>query len=1145
MPLSAYDNLVGDFGANYGLPTRQRTADPNALPPLTPDEETSALSRIGSGALHGLGYIGSSIGKVGRPFRALAGMLTGKDVPASELLSWVPFSDAMTLTNPENEVRGSDLLGGNKDTSLFSPEGIGGLGLDIALDPLTYLSFGGNALTSLGKTAAKVGALPKTAAGRLAGLAAASPEAETLARAVKNVPVGPLAPSQIAEVAGQRLGGHVGFGFPFMGNNLGTYDLSWAPDLLGKIPYVGPAGAKAAAWTGDTLDPFRRGFNALFDKNVRGQMLDATQQGARTASELAAKQLPDELLRLGDWSQWAMQKAGWTPGKPFTPQLAQQADDIGRQLRAALERIPSGGMDDAAQRIIAERPWAAQGIASAPAKWTWADLEQHLPAEAQRFSLAGFDPEVVAKAREIRGVFDDYLASRQAMGFADNALDDTIGFAPRQGILTDASASPRAGKSGIRPEAAKSREFRGLFTEDINRIALDDALRQMKPEDAANHVLRQYMGWTPQADQLEAKLASRQAMALSPNETQALNGILQKKLAGAPLTPDEVNTFASLQSKSMAAAPLTDAETAALARMQAARKQADVLAGWARGFNDPTRQLLADRGGYFVNNVLGDTEHYIGKHVGRVSDAQGTYQALAKMIQPGGDVPIKSVLEQIGLSTPEAESQLARAFGGAVPADAALTNAQRDAIVRLAKPGSSPEGVHPFLSLLDSITNLTKAGQTAWPQTQARNFWSDLFTRWGHGGEAFSPLVSAKAIREGQTVPGLSKSVAGFAGMTDEQATQQLLKEMYAYGTRDTKKYQTLEAAGIDPAKRIVQRDMPVVGAPSQGWWSTMYDTLPGVKNSVGESLKPWAVRGFGGRDATANTWVGAMQGTQSYLEEINRIATYLNARQRGYNPAGAYAQMVKAHHDFGNLTGFERDVMRRIVPFYSWSRQNLPVMATELATNPGGRIGTSMRLVNAAAGRSPGFIPESVSQTGTTVPIGGQENGRQTYLSGLGMPYEDLAGLLNIGQLMGQTSPFLRVPYELATGNQAFTGRDIPANYPYAGPGASPVVNSVLMNSPLSRAFSYYNAATSPSRSLFENAVQFGLGPRLTTVDVARAKQQAVRNEVERVLRAAPEHRAFERLYVPADQIGSLNPSEELFYRLYRQLGRPSQAGR
>src|SRR5262245_2998892 len=173
-------------------PEQQRATVP--IQPLAPEEEASVLSRLGSGALGGLSYIGRSLGKAFGG-RAIRGLLGGNP---RELASIIPFSDLLGITDPEQEVFGSQLLGGNEETSFLSPQGIGGLGLDILLDPATYLTFGTSALTPLGRAAKQAGVLPKTITGRIAGLGAGTEELATLARQTAR-------PAE--ELAGQVLGG--------------------------------------------------------------------------------------------------------------------------------------------------------------------------------------------------------------------------------------------------------------------------------------------------------------------------------------------------------------------------------------------------------------------------------------------------------------------------------------------------------------------------------------------------------------------------------------------------------------------------------------------------------------------------------------------------------------------------------------------------------------------------------------------------------------------------------------------------------------------------------------------------------------------------------------------------------------------------
>lgn len=1207
----------------FGQPPPVRAAqqpDPR-LRPLSPDEEASTLGGIGMGALHGLGYLGSTLNKTfgGRAIRGGLGMLAGKNTPMSELFSFLPFSDTLGLTDPTNEVRGSDLLGGSKDQAFLSPEGIGGLGIDILTDPLTYLTLGAGATTNLGKAAAKIGVLPKTAAGRLAGLARTSPEAEALARAVSNVSHGPLPTTALDAVANQRLAGHIGFGIPFSGTNAITADLSAplaaAQNFASQLP--------GASWIGGKFNQFRHGTNALFDPAVRGQTMPELAEAARTATEQAGKRLPKELEEFAKLPQWVQEQAGWTQGAKMDAVMESRAAQIGTDLRAATERIPSGatgigqgpGWDALAPRLAESYPQLA---GQAPAGgWTWQALEQRAPQLTRRYTdqLQAIHPDIVNKAIELRQTADRLLAESRVAGFGTQQAEGMAQFFPRQGSIAEVAEGAGGAAGGVKPRQAPGREFR-LFADDINEIARNRAYSKQLPPGAptgtmpmtqaqvAEDILKNKYHWD---DPFYNQLASRQSMMLNPAESRQLNDLLAKQAAGAALTPVETQQLAHLGSRHAAGA-ITPQELAQLERLNAIKGEADSLAGWTQGFSPAARDTMDRMGGYFSNHPVADMQQYISKHVGRVSDAQGAYQGLAGLSQQaGGTVPVSNVLPKLGL-TAEALSAPERAIVAELAPRARLTDllsrqaqltpaelrelaklnhlapasqaeiaslanlqakaaagstaeqhlaaalsrqtgqpvsvgdlvnfnispANEQALTNLIRPPAAPSGAAPWLSAIDSITNATKAGSTAWPQTVARNFWSDIFARVIHGGD---PYVSgARALREGQVVPGLGQRVARFAGLSDEAATQALMREVYAHGVIDPRMYQAVEATG-DPVLKNVQKLLPQVGTPGQELGTTLRNAFtPSL-----ESANPLNIRGVMGNAESKFAPVAAAQGTQNYLEEVNRLATYLSASERGYNPAAAMAEVLKAHHDFGNLTGFEKSFMRRLVPFYSWNRQNLPVMINEMATNPGGRLGTAMRVTNAAAGRSPGFVPEQVSQTGTQIPVGQEENGRQTYIGSLGMPYEDLTNLGSMSQLMGMTNPLVRVPYELATGNQTFTGRDLSSNYPYAGPGAGTTVNTFLTNSPLSRVGSYANAWMDPNRSAAENLVQQLLGPRITTIDVQRARDQAIRNEAERVIRNAPEHRSFERLYVSPQNLGGLSPEELNFYRLYRQGQRRS----
>lgn len=1116
--MATYDDLL--FGPRQ---PRQLTEPVQPIPQLAPEEQQSILDRVGSTALHGLGWVGGSLGKAlgGRAIRSALGLLTGTEgANARDLMSIIPFSDTLGITNPDDEVTGSMLLGGNADTPFLSPEGIGGLGIDILTDPATYLSFGAGAVNKLGAAAKRAGVLPGTTAGRLAGVAAASPEAAAIAR---------QAGTTAAEVAGQRLGGHIGVGLPFMGNQA-TFDLTRPIGAVMSVPGVTPVVNAVDTVT----EPFRRGFKQLFQGKVRDTLDASLQPAAEWSTEQLARRLPEELDTVANFAQWMQRKVGWTPEKEFSAPMKEAAKDLGRQLTQAIELTPSA--------------------------------EQALhPNYAQL--VAGIDPEIIAKAREFRPIYDRMLAQTRAAGYGDVALDDIVGYAAREaGILPSNAfdATSATGAGGLAAPKQKMRELtRGLLESQANEIAMNDALRAQKPADAAQYIAERYFGFDPAKQAEYAALTRKAGRTLSGPEEERLAELIGRRNART-ITLPEATELSGLELRK--ASNITSAEAARLKELEKITSQAADLASWNRGL-EKNKADLEKLGGYFVGDPVAALGKYITNNTARITNAEGIYRALADMSSkalPQGTkgTVLTDALARIGLTGEAAIPNLAEAIANArgispqeamgIVSQGMISPEQLKALTDFIKPATAPAGARPFLSVYDSILNLTKAGQTSWPQTIARNMISDVAQRWFQGGDALTPLALGKQLREGKTIKGIGEQLARvnpiFAGMTDEQATQQILKEAWKHGVANTQKFQALEATGIDPSIRVLQRELPVIGAPERGILSTLADTIPGRSDlnlaSPNSRLNPLNVRGVAPLEAGAVPRleskfapVAAAQSLGAYNEEINRLGTFANALQQGLDPLAAMQRVEAAHFDYGNLSRFERDFMRRIMPFYSFSRQALPGVIGELATNPGGRMAQTLRAVNAAAGPRPGFIPEGVSNTGMAIPVSGEENGRRSYLTGLGLPFEELANLTSLGNLAGSTSPFLRAPIEYAMGRQFYTGRDIPATYPVEG---GPLMNLLISNSPVGRLFSTYNQVTNPNRGWGETAIQTLLGPRITNIDVNQSRRQAVMEAANDMLRGLPQTRVFDRLSINPQNFQTLSPEEQRMYMLYQLANRP-----
>jgi hypothetical protein len=188
--------------------------------------------------------------------------------------------------------------------------------------------------------------------------------------------------------------------------------------------------------------------------------------------------------------------------------------------------------------------------------------------------------------------------------------------------------------------------------------------------------------------------------------------------------------------------------------------------------------------------------------------------------------------------------------------------------------------------------------------------------------------------------------------------------------------------------------------------------------------------------------------------ENWGRLTHYLYRRNaQGMSITEAAKHVRAAHFDYEELTPFERNVMKSVAPFYTWTRKNIPFQVKALLGSPG-RFSTFPKLAiesqNAAnpsgkEGIQPDYLRDNLA---FQVPGTG------------GKFINPMIGITDLEKLdphqLRQTfssmvSPAVSVPYELAANKNLYTGQPIspdnhtrvPVNDRYAGllkliPGAN-----------------------------------------------------------------------------------------------------------
>ncbi len=1124
--------------AGYGLPRRR-------FDPLTPEEEAAKLPTIAGSARGGIGYVGASLAKPGRVIRcALAGR-------PRELLNVVPFSDALGWTDPAEETTGRDLLrqwgavGDENNWGNF----LGGLAVDMATDPLMYATFGSGAATQAGKVAQKIGALPAGQSARMGGslrqILAASPELQAAAETAAG------GTRQLAGMIDRPLAGLFGWHVPFSGaftpGGIGGAflegqrgldvlagagkvaravggPLAAASRTINHLPYGGGllANAASAGLTGVPIpfaveyapkvwDWVRRYGRANFDSRVMGAVTNAGQETATEASELISK----------------------LAGRYRTEGLA-----LG-------EELASLGMTDAATvRALVENQASATN-----------QRVRDIVATMQK-NLADFKAEADRLGVPLKRWGDPTF--------------DNLAYFPRQ-LSAGAGEPGRDALAVLRPAdshlgSARKDWLQGIEggTNTINRLALDPLTYQGTPLQRAQHVAATYL----------------------PDPVALAN----RQLADGKITPGQLNRTISVITRHN-------------------RAQARRLVDFADSLSPAVRQSIgtANEVSAFSHHPVADYLSYMERAARLQGVAEAGQNLLARShldpaavanLAAGSRVrSVEKALRDAGMVASPAHALPAGAMGPPAPGAYARTlekiNERRLAagqaplanldgvfvdegvakeLLRYNHSFQAPESVYPAVRTMDYATNLFKGWVTApFPAFHLRNLLSGAWVNMVEGGPSgVGRMRDAYRLLHGETLPWANQlDVFRGLNLTPEEATRRLAQQMAGYGISGHLPHAAQDIVG--PAGELLR--MPttlddvlarVPGHESKGL-NSIADAYAGRGRWADTTWNPFKalqIQGAGShRDVHRAVAAGREVG--EVVEGVNRGGLFLDLVRQGWTPEEAARRTLKAHFDYTKnaTTNFEKTVMRRALPFYTFTRQNIPYTLEQIATNPGGPAGTLARLAYAGRQDSGEFLPRYMGE-GLAVPLGGEdEQGFRRYLTSLDLPPEQAFSLFKgtvgnpvQGLLMGglaQLNPIPKALIEYATDRQFYSGRELGDLYSVFGDwlglsgSEGQIIDQAVFNSPAARLMTDLRTVFDPRKYHWTESglpvpslaipAKLLSGVKMTDVDVPKYRDIAEREYIEARLRGAPEVGMFEQMTVRPGMEWQLNDEQVELVRLQR----------
>lgn len=348
-----------------------------------------------------------------------------------------------------------------------------------------------------------------------------------------------------------------------------------------------------------------------------------------------------------------------------------------------------------------------------------------------------------------------------------------------------------------------------------------------------------------------------------------------------------------------------------------------------------------------------------------------------------------------------------------------------------------------FLKNLDIATQMWKAGVTVYrPGHHVRNAVGDI---WFNSMDGVTPGYYTKAAKVMATRKGQyqdfdpMRSLAATGHNIKPRKTILTLRrgnEVKHYTADDV--YRMMHDSGGLPSFDVIE-DVSLSTAAGDPRRAT------GIVAAMQKAHLPGSAKGKAHKFAT-----GVSEGRDHYI----RMAHWLkDIERRGLDKGMSFDDAVrkasfdtttrvrKFHPDGSDLTPFERQYMRRIIPFYSWVRKAIPLVIETGVAKPGRQMVYPKAMYNWAAAQgidlegygdpfpADQIFPSWISDS-TQGPLWGGAGAYAGFKPGI--PSADIADdyLANPAQTMktvfGSMHPFARVPIELMTKTKLRTGGPI-----------------------------------------------------------------------------------------------------------------------
>ena len=238
-------------------------------------------------------------------------------------------------------------------------------------------------------------------------------------------------------------------------------------------------------------------------------------------------------------------------------------------------------------------------------------------------------------------------------------------------------------------------------------------------------------------------------------------------------------------------------------------------------------------------------------------------------------------------------------------------------------------------------------------------------------------------------------------------------------------KMKILTDAGDNISGNIIRKEGMKRGVSGRGWYGA--DIAKELATEIGGTSKRARILGKLMPWKQENILFKTNRAIGTAIEDNARWAHFIDKIQKGFSFDDAARSVKKFLFDYADLTVTEKNIFKRVFPFYTWTRKNIPLQLEQLIVQPE-KYAAIPKIIQAIESKTPApksekYLSQYIKEN-IPVRIGTDKKGNtQYFLMGNWLPAAQAVDVLSqpIDNMIQMLTPFVKTPIEIWANKSLF----------------------------------------------------------------------------------------------------------------------------